>query len=84
MITKEQIEKTAGIPTEEIKQDIADTVSEIETLKAELAHLETTPTSARDYRLNMIKADARRTGIRQRTEFIEKLQQILRYREGSQ
>ncbi len=72
------------IPNTEIEQDIAETEAEIATMKREADFFESTPASAQDYRWNHMRAQARRTGIVQRREFIAKLQDILRYRKESQ
>lgn len=63
------------IPTEEVKQDMADTREEIHNMERE----------ERAFRLlgdrmSMFKADARNTGIRQRREFLAKLGLVLETR----
>lgn len=60
------------IPTSEIKQDIIDTEREILQMEKELAGY-----MLIGDKLSMFKADARRSGIRERQVFIEKLQKIL-------
>lgn len=77
---KEMAERNADIPTEEMEKDILDTEREIVQLEAEIEHLASTPLSSPDARLNHIKADARRSGVRSRKEFIVKLKSILEYR----
>jgi hypothetical protein len=63
------------IPTEEIKQDIFDTGREIADMRRE----------EEGYRLigdrmSLFRADARRSGIREREEFIAKLVALLKAR----
>ena len=65
-------ENNKHIPTEEIEQDILDTQNEIITMKREI----------KGYRLigdrmSIFRANARESGIRERKEFIEKLEMIL-------
>jgi excinuclease UvrABC helicase subunit UvrB len=69
--------KNAHITTEVIKQDIADTQYEIERMETEI----------KAYRMlgdkmSMFRADARENGIKERQDFIEKLQAILEVRES--
>ena len=82
ILTMDQIRSNDHIPTEEIRRDIADTLVEIKAMESELVHLEATPQMSRDYRLNMLKASARRTGISDRKAFIDKLNQLIQYREA--
>lgn len=66
-----------SIPTEEIYQDIADTEAEIAVMERELKAFDIlAPTD----RMARFKADHRRNGIKERREFIVKLQGILRSR----
>lgn len=67
----------AHIPSDEIEKDILDTQAEIARMEMEAQYLEKTPLSMPDARLNHMKAEARRTGIKEREEFIGKLQRIL-------
>ena len=73
-------EANAHIPTDEILKDIADTEREIATMSAEADHFEGTPLSLPTARWDHMRAGARRSGIKQRREFIDKLEQILRAR----
>lgn len=63
------------IPTAEIEQDIADTEREIAQMEQEATWLEATP--GREARWNDMRASARRSGIKERQEFIAKLRAIL-------
>ena len=83
MDIKEIAERNAHIPTEEILKDIADTEAEIAQMEQEAEHYSKTPLSAPTARLNHMRSDARRTGIKERKEFIEKLRAILDYRQKS-
>jgi hypothetical protein len=76
------IADNAHIPTSEIEQDIRDTEEEITTMEKEAEHLEQTPLSMRDARWDHMRASARRTGITERKEFIEKLKVILEARKS--
>lgn len=67
----------------EIQQDILDTQREIADMEAERIHLEGTPATSSDYRWNMMRADARRTGIAERRQFITNLENILKIRAGN-
>lgn len=60
------------IPTEEIRKDIADTEAEIVTMARELEGFRLLGD-----RWSMMRADYRETGIRQRREFVKKLNAIL-------
>lgn len=60
------------IPTSEIRQDIADTLAEIATMEREEKGLRMIGD-----RMSVFRADARRDGIKERREFIAKLQGIL-------
>lgn len=60
------------IPSSEIRQDIADTRAEIEIMKREATGL-----SMMSDRMSHFRADARLAGIKEREEFIRKLEDIL-------
>ena len=80
-MTEQQIlERNAHISDEEIYRDIADTEAEILQLQRELRHYESAPQGARTYRLDQLRADYRRNGIRERQEFIGKLRNLLAMR----
>lgn len=69
-------ENNKHIPTSEIKQDILDTEAEILTMTRE----------EKGYRIigdkmSNFRADAKRSGIKERKEFIERLKIILEVRE---
>jgi hypothetical protein len=66
------------ISTEEIERDIADTEAEIVTMQREMDGLRLIGD-----RMSLFRADARRYGIQERREFIDKLQEILRGRANS-
>jgi hypothetical protein len=70
-------ERNAHIPTTEIEQDILDTEREIVQMELEAQHLAATPDSMREARWDHMRAEARRSGIRERNEFIRKLKEIL-------
>lgn len=80
-MNKEEIiklaERSKHIPIAEIKQDILDTQNEIDQMEKEAEHLAGTPMSMKDARWNHMRADARRSGIKERKEFIKKLEAIL-------
>ena len=65
------------ITTAQIEQDILDTEREIVQMRSEVDWLEGTPVSHVDYRWNQIRLSAKRSGIVEREEFIEKLKTIL-------
>ncbi len=69
--------KECNVPTKEIKQDIADTQAEINTMEREEKGFRLL-----DDRLSGMKADHRRAGIQQRTLFILNLEDILRERDA--
>lgn len=69
------------IPTEVIEQDICDTEREIEQMQREMEYFEKSPPGSFAYRLDHMRAEYRRNGIRERREFIEKLRGILQTRE---
>mgnify|MGYP001566165621 CR=1 len=77
---KKMVEANAQIPTSEIEQDIADTEAEISKMKREAEHLEKTPFSLRESRMNHLRASGRRSGIKERQKFVENLKAILQYR----
>jgi len=80
-IEKEKLAKqNEHISTKEIKQDILDTQREINQMKEEAEHLETTPTGMSDTRFNHMKGQARRSGIESREIFIKRLNTILEIR----
>lgn len=68
------------VPTEVIQQDIADTQSEITQMEREAEYYEKSPLSLPTARLDHMKAEAKRAGIKERKEFIEKLEAILEIR----
>ena len=74
------VEKNSHIPTAEIEQDILETEREIAQMKQEAKHLATTPDSMREARWDHMRAEARRSGIAGRKEFIAKLKAILERR----
>ncbi len=76
-LTEEQIKQNAHIPTSEIEQDIADTEAEIIQMTREAAGYDLIGD-----RMSRFRADARRSGIRERKEFIDNLRQILEARKG--
>lgn len=82
MNIREMAERNADIPTDEMKRDILDTEREIVQLEQEVEHLAATPMSLPEARMNHLKADARRSGIKSRKEFIHKLKAILEYRKA--
>lgn len=75
------VKENNHISTEEILQDIKDTQAEIVIMAQEAAHLEKTPLSLPSARWDHIRAESRRSGIKERYEFIEKLSAIIRGRE---
>lgn len=77
---KEIAERTAHISNEVIEKDIRETEEEIRVMEAEAEHLAATPLSSKDARWNHMKADARKSGIKERQGFIANLQAILDYR----
>jgi hypothetical protein len=77
MNDEELLKQNVHIPSAEIEQDILDTQAEIARMEMEAQYFEKTPLSMPDARLNHMKAQARRTGIKEREEFISKLQKIL-------
>lgn len=82
-LTQEQIEsanRNEQIPTEEIQNDILATEQEISVLEDEIVHLEATPHTSSALKINFFRASAKRSGIKERKLFIEKLKAILEYR----
>jgi len=69
------------IPTDIILEDIADTQAEINQMEIEAEYYERTPLSFPTARLDHMRAEVRRTGIKERKEFIEKLKAILEVRQ---
>lgn len=67
-----------GIPTEVMERDIAETEAEIATMEREIHGFRLLGD-----RWSMMRADARVTGIRERREFIAKVQAILATRRGA-
>ena len=59
---------------------IRDTEAEIEFAKAEIGMFEKTPHNHPDYRWNSMRISHRKDGIKERTDFIQKLQKIIQYR----
>lgn len=76
-------EKNAHIPTEEIERDIRDTRAEIDLMEKEADAFERVPLGSPDARISHMKASARRTGIKERLVFINQLEGILKYRNGT-
>lgn len=83
MNIKEIAERNAHIPDEEILKDIADTEAEILQMEREAEHYSQTPYSAPTARLDHMRAEARRSGIKERQELVGKLRAILDYRQES-
>lgn len=77
---KKLAEQNANIPTVEIERDIRDTELEIADMTKEAEHLEATPLSMNTAKMDHYRATARRSGIKERQEFVEKLKLILEYR----
>ena len=77
---KEIAERNKHIPTAEIKQDILDTQNEINQMEIEADHLEATPMGMQETRWNHMRAEGRWAGIKERKEFIKKLEMILEFR----
>ena len=68
-------EQNKDIPTDEIKQDILDNIQEISDMQREIKGLRIIGD-----RMSNFKADARESGIKERREFIKKLESILEVR----
>ena len=71
------LETNKHIPTTQVLQDLGDTEKEIKDMTAEAEHLEATPSSSPDYKMNNFRASARRTGIEDRKKFCEDLRKLL-------
>ena len=67
--------RNAHISDEEVLQDIIDTQREISRMQREISGLEMIGD-----RMSHFRADARRSGIRERQEFIAKLEALLKAR----
>jgi len=80
MTDKEFLEINAHISDEEVLRDIAETETEIRVMEAEAEHLSKTPLSMSSARWDHMRADARRSGVTHRKEFIAKLQNLLETR----
>ena len=78
---KKLLEKSAQSPDEVIRQDIAETEREIQTMMEEAAHLEGTPMSLSSARWDHMRASARRTGVAEMQWFVAKLKKILELRQ---
>ena len=74
------LEKNKHIPTTTVLQDITDTEREIREMTEEADHLEATPQSSPDYKMNNFRASARRTGIEKRQEFVKNLRELVHAR----
>jgi len=75
MLTEEQIVRHNHIPDEEVRQDIKDSEREIRDMQDELNVLMRNPPQHK-VRIYFLEG-----GLSQRRRFVEKLQQILEYRE---
>jgi hypothetical protein len=73
-------ENNKHISTEEILRDIEITKKEIATMKEEADHLEQTPLTMQNARMDHMRASSRRSGIVAREEFIKRLEAILEVR----
>lgn len=80
MTAIEILEANKHIPDDEVRNDIRETLAEIEILKIEVKHLENTPRLLPDYRINFMKASAKRVGIENREQFVAKLRTLLNAR----
>ena len=76
-MTEEQIKQNASIPTAEIEKDIKDTQKEIDAFNSELKVLQSNPVK------NRLEIYLREGRILQRQEFIDNLNQILKYRKDN-
>ena len=76
----ESLEKNKHISTVQVLEDISETEREIREMTAEAEHLEATPATSQDYRLNNFRASARRTGIEDRKKFVENLRELIHAR----
>ncbi len=68
------------ISTDEIWHDIIATQQEIVAMTKEAEHLENTPITLPHARWDHMRASARRTGIKEREDFITELEEVLRSR----
>ena len=71
------LEKNKHISTVQVLEDIGETEREIREMTAEAEHLEATPATSQDYRLNNYIASAKRTGIEDRQKFVENLRKLI-------
>jgi LDH2 family malate/lactate/ureidoglycolate dehydrogenase len=78
-LTQELLDSVAHIPDSEVRQDIADMEAEIKTMRREEEGLRLIGD-----RMSVYRADGRRSGIKQREEFIEKLRALLTARSQNQ
>ncbi len=74
------LEKNKHISTVQALEDIGETEREIREMTAEAEHLEATPTTNQNYKLNNYRASARRTGIEDRKKFVENLRELIHAR----
>ena len=72
--------RNAHIPSAEIALDILETEAEISRMEREAEHLEKTPSTLDSARMDHIRASARRSGIKERQQFIADLKHILELR----
>lgn len=77
---KDILETNKHIPTATVLEDIGDTEREIRELELEATHLEATPSSSQDYKLNNYRASAKRTGIEDRKKFVANLRELIHAR----
>lgn len=75
--TVELAECCKHIPTEEVRQDIADTEAEITTMEREIEAYRLLGD-----KLSMFRVSARELGIKSRRQFIRKLEGLIAYRES--
>ena len=80
MDNKDILEKNKHIPTTEVLQDITDTEKEIRELTEEANHLEATPHTSPDFKINNFRASAKRTGIEERKKFVADLRELIHAR----
>jgi len=77
---KEILKDNAHISSEDIMQDIAETEKEVVQMTEDIAYFEKTPHHNRDYRWNHMRLEHRKSGIKEREEFIKKLEHLLELR----
>lgn len=77
-LNQEQIARNAGIPTSEIRQDIADTEREIASMRREVEAFQILAETGD--RMADMRRRARQDGIKDREAFIAKLQALLKAR----